>query len=250
MEGTATVSAAPTYGASATLQYNRTVAQVTGPEWITPFAAIGGVRITNTGMITVATTNKAFNSNVPLNIESGATLANGGFAIFGGSTLNVVSTGTLQLSGSSVFPSFTTTTLAPNSTVNYNGAAQTVAVQNYGILLLSGSGNKTFGGATTIAGALGISGSAVAILLSGTTSTSAALSLGGVLQTALGSYGGTGSAATNANATWFGSATTGILNVINACIAGTWLGITSTDWNTPTNWCGGSIPTALSDVTI
>jgi len=250
MEGTATVSAAPTYGASARLQYNRTVAQVTGPEWITPFAAVGGVRITNTGMITVATTNKVFNSNVPLNIESGATLANGGFAISGGSTLNVASTGTLQLSGSSVFPSFATTTLAPNSTVNYNGAAQTVAVQNYGILLLSGSGNKTFVGATAIAGGLGISGSAVAILLNGTTSTSAALSLGGVLQTALGSYGGTGSAATNANATWFGSATTGILNVINACIAGTWLGITSTDWNTPTNWCGGNIPTALSDVTI
>ena len=250
MEGTATVSAAPIYGASATLQYNRTVAQLTGPEWITPFAAIGGVRITNTGMITVATTNKIFNSNVPLNIESGATLNNGGFSISGGSTLNVVNTGTLQLSGSSVFPSFAITTLAANSTVNYNGTAQTVAVQNYGILLLSGSGNKTFVGATTIAGGLGISGSAVAILFSGTSSTSASLTLNGVLQTALGSYGGTGSAATNQIALWFGSSTSGVINLLNTCIAGTWLGITNTDWNTATNWCGGNVPTALTNVTI
>jgi hypothetical protein len=250
MEGTATLSAAPTYGASATLQYNRTVAQVTGPEWITPFVATGGVRIANIGVITVATANKAFNSNVPLNVEGGATLNSGGFAISGGSTLNVASAGTLQLSGSSVFPVFTTITLATTSTVNYNGTAQTVAVQNYGILLLSGSGNKTFVGTTTIAGGLGISGTAVAILLNGTTSTSASLTLNGVLQTALGSYGGTGSTATNQNAIWFGSSTTGVLNVLSACIAGTWLGITNTDWNTATNWCGGNIPTALTNVTI
>lgn len=250
MEGTATVSVAPTYGASATLQYNRTVAQATGLEWITPFAAIGGVRITNTGIITVATTNKVFNSTVPLNIESGATLDNGGFAISGTSTLNVANNGTLLLSGTSTFPAFSTTTLAANSTVNYNGTAQTVAVQNYGILLLSGSGNKNFVGATTIAGGLGINGTAVAILLNGTTSTSVSLSFGGVLQTNLGSYGGTISTATNTSAIRFGSTTTGILNVISACIAGTWLGITSADWNTTTNWCGGNIPTALTDVTI
>jgi hypothetical protein len=250
MEGTATVSVAPTYGASATLQYNRTLAQASGPEWITPFVATGGVRIANTGVITVATANKAFNSNVPLNVEGGATLNSGGFAISGGSTLNVGSTGTLQLSGSSIFPAFATATLATNSIVNYNGTAQTVAVQNYGILILSGSGNKSFVGATTISGDLSISGTAVAILLNGTTSTSASLTLNGVLQTAFGSYGGTGSTATNQIALWFGSATTGILNVITACITGTWLGITNTDWNTATNWCGSTIPTAVTNVTI
>lgn len=250
MEGTATVSVAPTYGASATLQYNRTLAQASGPEWITPFVATGGVRITNVGLITVATANKAFNTNVPLNIVSGASLNNGGFAISGGSTLNVGSTGTLQLSGSSIFPAFAAATLATNSIVNYNGTAQTVAVQNYGILILSGSGNKSFVGATTISGDLSISGTAVAILLNGTTSTSASLTLNGVLQTAFGSYGGTGSTATNQIALWFGSATTGILNVITACITGTWLGITNTDWNTATNWCGSTIPTAVTNVTI
>jgi hypothetical protein len=249
MEGTATVSVAPTYGSSATLQYNRTVAQVTGVEWITPFVATGGVSIINTGVIT-ANAIKSFNPTVPLNIGSGATLVNGGFAISGGSTLNVVNTGTLLLSGTSVFPVFTTTNLATASIVNYSGTAQTVAVKNYGILLLSGSGNKTFAGATTIAGDLGISGTAVAILPNGTSSSSGSLTLGGVLQTALGAYGGTGSAAPNALVTWFGASTTGILNVVTACFSGTWLGITNTDWNTATNWCGGNIPTALSDVTI
>nr|WP_315148585.1 T9SS sorting signal type C domain-containing protein [uncultured Flavobacterium sp.] len=249
MEGTATVSAAPTYGTSAALQYNRTTAQASGPEWITPFVASGGVSIIGTGVVT-ANAIKSFNATATLNIGSGATLANGGFAISGSSTLNVVNTGTLLLSGSSVFPVFTTITLGTNSNVNYNGTAQTVAVQNYGNLLLSGSGNKTFVGATTIAGVLAISSTAVAILLNGTTSSSGSLSYNGVLQTVSGSYGGTGSAAINANATWFGTSTTGILNVITACISGTWLGITSTDWNTPSNWCGGTVPTTLSDVTI
>ena len=250
MEGTAIVSVAPTYGATATLVYSRTVAQVTGPEWITPFAATGGVRITNIGVVTVATANKVFNSNVPLNIESGATLGNGGFDIFGGSTINVAGTGTLLLSGSSIFPAFTTTILASNCTVNYNGATQTVAVQNYGNLLLSGSGNKTFAGTTTITAGLGISGTAVALLLNGTTSTSATLTLGGVLQTALGSYGGTSSAATNMNGTWFGTTTSGIINILTVCLPGTWLGITNTDWNTATNWCGGNVPSALTNVTV
>ena len=53
MEGTATASAAPTYGSSATLQYNTATARTAGPEWITPFAATGGVIIENTGTITM-----------------------------------------------------------------------------------------------------------------------------------------------------------------------------------------------------
>lgn len=36
------------------------------------------------------------------------------------------------------------------------------------------------------------------------------------------------------------------VNVVNP---GTWLGVTSTDWNTPSNWCGG-IPTAATNVII
>ena len=57
MEGTATVTVTTgvvTYGANATLQYNTATARTTSAEeWITPFAATGGVIITNTGTITI-----------------------------------------------------------------------------------------------------------------------------------------------------------------------------------------------------
>lgn len=249
MEGTATVSAVPTYGSAATLQYNRSLAQVAGLEWKTPFTSTGGVFVTNTGVIT-ANANKVFNATVPLTVDSDATLNTGGFSISGGSTLTVLDFSTLQISGTSVFPAFTTTALDIDSKVDYNGTAQTVAVKNYGDLLLSNSGNKTFIGATTISGDFTITGSAVALLLDGTASTSGSLSLGGALQTALGSWGGTGSAAGNTNGAYFGSSTTGVVNILSSCLTGAWLGITNTDWNTPSNWCGGNVPTTTTDVSI
>jgi len=74
IEGTATATAAPTYGAAATLRYNTSTARTAGVEWITPFAATGGVIIANTGTITL-NSNEVFNANVPLAINSGATMA-------------------------------------------------------------------------------------------------------------------------------------------------------------------------------
>ena len=53
MEGTATASAAPAYGASATLQYNTASSRTAGPEWLSTFSASGGVIIANTGVITL-----------------------------------------------------------------------------------------------------------------------------------------------------------------------------------------------------
>ncbi|MCX6237610.1 MAG: hypothetical protein NTY07_08655 [Bacteroidia bacterium] len=73
MEGTATASFAPTYGTAATLQYNTATARTAGAEWISPFAATGGVIIANTGAITLNSA-KVFNASVPLTINSGATL--------------------------------------------------------------------------------------------------------------------------------------------------------------------------------
>jgi hypothetical protein len=248
MEGTATVSVAPNYGAAATLQYNRTAAQATGLEWKTPFVATGGVRISNTGVISV-NANKTFNATIPLNIQSGATLDNGGFSISGGATLTVANGGTLIVSGLSVFPAFTNTTLGTTSTVTYSGATQIVAVKNYGILMLTGSGNKTFAGAITILGELGISGSAVAIIPNGVTSSSQTLTFNGVLQSA-DSWGGSTSFATNKDALHFGSSTSGILNVSISCVSGTWLGVFSSDWNTAGNWCGGIVPSVVTDVII
>ncbi len=49
IEGSAAVSAAPTYGPNATLQYNMTgtTAYTAGPEWVSPFNGSGGVIVKN-----------------------------------------------------------------------------------------------------------------------------------------------------------------------------------------------------------
>lgn len=247
MEGSATVSGTPTYGTTATLQYNRVGSQVTGSEWISPFAATGGVVIKNTGVIT-ANGAKIFNSGVPLLITSGATLDNGGFSFSGSSTINVASGGFLKLSGSSTFPIFTNTVLDTESTVDYCGAAQVIAVKNYSNLTISGSGNKTFSGATPISGKLDINGTALAIFPDGTVSTAYNFTINGAMEP-IGTWGGTASAATFKDATRFGTTTAGILNATNSCAFGYWLGAVSTDWNTSGNWCGG-IPSSTTNIII
>jgi hypothetical protein len=246
MEGTATVSTVPNYGTSATLQYNRTANQVVGPEWKTPFTAAGGVNIISTGIITLDGI-KSFGTTTPLAIFSGATLDNGGFAISGGAIFTVENTATLKITGTSTFPVFAITLLGTSSLIEYAGIDQIVATENYGNLALKGTGNKTFAGATTIAGDLGISGSAAALLYGFCSSQS--LTFNNVVQT-LGSWGGSISSATYTDVSKFGSTTTGVLNVDTACTTGTWLGTLSSDWNTAANWCGGVLPTAMNDIVI
>lgn len=89
LEGTATSSLAPTYGAAATLRYNTATGRTAGAEWLATFAATGGVIIDNTGAITT-NGNKVFNLDVPLTINSGATLtpAAGNTFSFGGDLIN------------------------------------------------------------------------------------------------------------------------------------------------------------------
>jgi subtilisin family serine protease len=93
MEGTATASAAPTYGTNATLQYKSTTNPYTvGSEWITPFAATGGVIIATTSSNIIqlpSGTTKVFNTSIPLTINSGAMLKtqNSGLT-FGGDFIN------------------------------------------------------------------------------------------------------------------------------------------------------------------
>ena len=89
LEGGATSSLAPTYGAAATLRYNTATGRTVGAEWLATFAATGGVIIANTGAI-ITNGNKVFNLNVPLTINSGATLspAAGNTFSFGGDLIN------------------------------------------------------------------------------------------------------------------------------------------------------------------
>jgi hypothetical protein len=178
------------------------------------------------------------NTNVPLTINSGATLSTSGSNLgltFHGHFIN---NGTLS---------------AGSSAVTITG---TVAAQNIGRFTTSGavsvtktSGTATFTGNFTTTGNLSIASGAVALLGNQSKSNAGTLILGGVTQNAAGSWGGTLSPAINKNATYFGSTTTGILN--GAPGGGTnctWTGITSTAWTTGTNW--DATPTSGDNVYI
>lgn len=155
--------------------------------------------------------------------------------------------------GADAFPiTYSSRIIDASSTVEYLGANQTVAANTYGNIILGGaSGLKTFAGTTTIAGNLSILATTSASLGSANSTTNT-LTLGGIGQPN-GSYGSTASTALFKNSTYFGTTATGILNVTTStlvCVSGYWIGGTSTDWFTASNWCNGVLPTAITDVLI
>jgi hypothetical protein len=162
MEGTATASAAPTYGAAATLQYKGSGAQTTGPEFVTPWLGTGGVKIENASGVTL---NAIKTINATSSLTIGSTVANsvfndGGFQLTSTGTLNLTS-GTFKLGSAgtaTTFPAFGTINISAGTTVEYAaGVAQTVSsTPNYHNLTVSSSGTKTLGGATNANGNLTI----------------------------------------------------------------------------------------------
>jgi len=169
MEGDATASVAPTYGANATLRYNTANPRTVGPEWLATFVATGGVIIDNTGEITT-NGNKVFDLDVPLTINSGATLSPtaGNTFSFGGDLINdgtwTASTGAVtinQARANQLIGSFSTSGLVTMSkasetatfTGNINGGAFTM--NGAGTLDLGTGLTHTFTGDwTNTAGAL------------------------------------------------------------------------------------------------
>jgi len=144
MEGTATASAAPTYGSAATLQYNTATSRTAGAEWIATFAATGGIVIANTGTITLAAA-KTFNAYVPLTIQSGATLstsASNYSLSFGGNFVN--NGGTLSAGNSMIIISNTATT---QSIAGFTTTGLVTMTKTAGTATLTGNVN---GGALTI----------------------------------------------------------------------------------------------------
>ncbi|HCT30353.1 MAG TPA: hypothetical protein DIW31_06390, partial [Bacteroidales bacterium] len=154
MEETATASVAPTYGAAATLQYNTATNRTAGVEWITPFAATGGVIIDNTGVITMDAA-KVFNASIPLNINSGATLATNDLQLtLGGNFVN--SGGTFTAGSSPIIitnnsaqsiTGFTTTGLI--SMTKTGGTATLTGNVNGGALTMNGAGTLNLGAGLT-----------------------------------------------------------------------------------------------------
>ena len=164
MEGTATVSAAPTYGSNATLQYNTTTSRNADVEWITPFVASGGVVIGSTGTITMNAA-KVFNATAPLIVNAGATLSmssflltlNGNFINNGGTASGTTGGVTLTGTATQSIGAFTTTGTVSMTktggtatlTGNINGAALTINGAG-GTLNLGTALTHTFTGIVTL----------------------------------------------------------------------------------------------------
>ena len=151
----------------------------------------------------------------------------------------------------------TAPTFGTAATLKYNGTgAQTSGIEfpttwtgTGGVLIANTSGNAvTLAANKTINSSLSINTGAILNLGTGLTHTSKSLYLAGVAQSTSTSYGGTGSAATSKNPTYF-AASTGILNN-GLCSAGDWTGAVNSDWGTSGNWCNNTVPTSSTNVTI
>ena len=204
-----------------------TVSGTTGGVTITGTATqnIGAFTTTGTVLMSKASGTATFTGNVSgagltingtagtLNMGTGLTHTFSGTWTRTAGTLNGGSS-SVSFSNATSFSGTGGTFTANSGTVNYSGTvAQNIAVLTYNNLVLSGGGGfaKTFTATTTINGNLSIAASTTANLGAGLTHPANSLTLGGTGQVS-GTWGGTGSAATNINTTYF-TATTGIVNV-------------------------------------
>ncbi len=200
----------------------------------------------------------AINNNLVMNGTASATAA-AALTIGGGVTLSAGTSFTAGAFTHNVAGSWTnngTTFVNTNSTINFNGVAQTIGGSSsttFNNLLLAGSGTKTFGIAIFTNANLTINTGVVANLGAIITHTARTLTLGGTGQLA-GTWGSTASAATNKNNTFFTAGTTGILTVTNAAYYSRLTG----NWNANATWStvgfGGaaasSFPVTGDDVNI
>ncbi len=144
IEGTATGSATPTYGANATLQYKGTGAQTTGASFPATWSGSGGVIIANTSGNDV-TLGAAEVINAPLTINSSARLNTGNYSLAlggnftnsgtftaGSSAITISGTGTQSIAG------FTTT--GGLTVTKTGGTATLTSTMSPGALTMNGAG--------------------------------------------------------------------------------------------------------------
>jgi hypothetical protein len=205
---------------------------------------------------------------------SGSFIPNGGtvnYAASANQTVGAFTYNNLTLSGSGVKTTTSVTvngvlsmqgtatvsdpiTYGTSATLEYNrSSAYTTTVNEFpntfsasGGVVVAGTGVITFNAAKAISSALTINTGASVDLNAITTHSCNGLILGGVLQSALGTYGRTGSGADNINDVFFAAATSGRI-LLNSTVT-SWLG-NNFDWTDGTNWTNG-VPTSFSDVVI
>jgi hypothetical protein len=216
--GNIQVTGTRTYSTGANYEYNGSAAQVTG----------NGLNQNTPANVTINNPGNTITLSAITNI-SGALTINSGTLDLGiftanrtsvGGTLTIAAGATLRIGGTNTLPSnYNTHSINATSTIEYYGTAQTVAAlnssQNYGYLILSGSGTKLFSAARTITNDLTITGTAKASLANGSFSTTGTLTLGGV-PAGTGTWGSTGSSAVHQDDTYFLSSVSGIINVLSS----------------------------------
>lgn len=121
------------------------------------------------------------------------------------------------------------------STLVLNGSNQNLSGGNtsFGNLILSGSGTKNFAFQATIAGYFSIANGVVANLGGINTHQANSLVLNGALQSTTGTWGGTGSGASNINSTFF-SIDGGRINILTG--GNSYYSIASGAWDQPSTW--------------
>ena len=142
--GNYTISGSFTFSAGSTVDYSATLANQTVRNDLT----YSTLKISGALVKTLGGNLNALNSSTSAagridvtaaTLDLSTFTANRGTTVAGGS-LTVSNGATLKIGGTNTFPSnFGTHSLALTSTVEYNGAAQTVSADTYGNLTLSGS---------------------------------------------------------------------------------------------------------------
>ena len=235
MEGTGTVSALPTYGAAATLQYNTSTARTAGVEWMASFAGTGGIIIANTGAITlnsaeIISTNLTINSGAALNTDAtnnyaltfgGNFINNGGAFTANASAITITGTGTQSIAGFTTTGSVTCSKSAGTATLTGNMNAASLINSTAGGTLNLGTGfTHTITGAWTRTNGTLNGGSSVLNIGGNVTNTAGTFTAG----TGTVNYNGTTAPQTTANVVYYNLTLSGIgaktLQTASAAIGG------------------------------
>lgn len=216
-----------------------------------------GIQTYTSGGTVTNTINFTVNSNAFLQMAAPETVITGSglFILSSGATLGITSPDGITTSGTTGNIQTGTRTFSTGANYIYNGTA----AQGIGDGLPATISNLVFdnsGGDVTF-----ISNSTRTIttnfsITSGSRANlgfnfhnAGTLTLGGVPQPS-GLYGSTASFATYKILTYFGTSALGVISVSSGPLPSSWTGGTSTDWNTPSNWYSGVIPTSSTDITI